>query len=94
MEERSEAKELTDAEMVAKASEPLPNVSYDTEMYKGFPMIVLNRGDKFPFQFGVAKAKLIIENIDKIKAFVAHEEALKAAQPSNLAYKKTFKKGV
>lgn len=40
--------------------------------FKGNPMIVLKNDeeDKFPFQFGVKKAKLVIENIDAIKAFV------------------------
>lgn len=40
--------------------------------FKGNPMIVIkiDENDKFPFQFGVKKAKLILENIDAIKAFV------------------------
>lgn len=40
--------------------------------FKGNPMIVLKNDeeDKFPFQFGVKKAKLVVENIDAIKAFV------------------------
>lgn len=40
--------------------------------FKGNPMIVLkiDENDKFPFQFGVKKAKLILENIDAIKSFV------------------------
>ena len=40
--------------------------------FKGNPMIVLKKDeeDKFPFQFGLTKAKLIVENIDAIKAFV------------------------
>jgi len=40
--------------------------------YKGNPMIVLKNDeeDKFPFQFGIKKAKLILENIDAIKDFV------------------------
>lgn len=69
---------------------PIGDVAYDTEMYKGYPMIVLNKGDKFPFQFGYAKAKLILENVDKIRAFVSHQEALKAALPKD-TYKRTFK---
>lgn len=41
--------------------------------FKGNPMIVLKNDeeDKFPFQFGVKKAKLIAENIDAVKNFVA-----------------------
>jgi len=40
--------------------------------FKGNPMIVLKNDeeDKFPFQFGVKKAKLILENIEAIKEFV------------------------
>lgn len=41
--------------------------------YKGNPMIVLTQGpeDKFPFQFGLKKAKLILEHLDDIKQFIA-----------------------
>jgi len=40
--------------------------------YKGNALIVLKSSadTKWPFQFGVAKARLILENIDAIKAFV------------------------
>lgn len=40
--------------------------------FKGNPMIVLTQGpeDKFPFQFGLKKAKLILEHLDDIKQFV------------------------
>jgi len=40
--------------------------------YKGNPMIVIKNSeeDKFPFQFGLKKAKLVIENIEEIKKFV------------------------
>lgn len=41
--------------------------------YKGNPMLVLTQGpdDRFPFQFGLKKAKLILEHIEDIKHFVA-----------------------
>lgn len=41
--------------------------------FKGNPMIVLTQGpeDKFPFQFGLKKAKLILEHLEDIKRFVA-----------------------
>ena len=44
--------------------------------YKGNAMIVLKNDeeDKFPFQFGVKKAKLVVENIEAIKAFVAKND--------------------
>ncbi len=40
--------------------------------FKGNPMIVIkiDEEDKFPFQFGMKKAKLIIENIEEIKKFI------------------------
>jgi len=40
--------------------------------YKGNPIIVLKRdeSDKFPFSFGLSKAKLILENLEEIKKFV------------------------
>lgn len=40
--------------------------------YKGKPIIVIKRDeeDKYPFSFGVTKAKLILENIEEIKKFV------------------------
>ena len=42
--------------------------------YKGNPMLVIraNPEDKFPFQFGIKKAKLILEHIEDIKKFVAN----------------------
>lgn len=40
--------------------------------FKGNPMIVLKNSvdDQYPFQFGVKKAKLVLENIEAIKQFV------------------------
>lgn len=40
--------------------------------FKGNPMLVIkmDEEDKFPFQFGVKKAKLVLENIEEIKIFV------------------------
>ena len=40
--------------------------------FKGNPMIVIKNSedDQFPFQFGVKKAKLVLENIEAIKEFV------------------------
>jgi hypothetical protein len=43
--------------------------------FKGNKMIILKRTaeDTFPFQFGKSKAKLIVENMDAIKAFAEEE---------------------
>jgi hypothetical protein len=40
--------------------------------FKGNPMIVIKNDeeDKYPFQFGVKKAKMVLENIEEIKKFV------------------------
>jgi len=40
--------------------------------FKGNPMLVIKNSeeDKFPFQFGLKKAKLVLENIEEIKKFV------------------------
>lgn len=44
--------------------------------YKGRPVLVLKRSEdeKFPFSFGLAKAKMILENIEEIKKFVEENE--------------------
>lgn len=44
--------------------------------YKGNPMLVLKNGeeDRYPFQFGLKKAKLVIEHIEDIKKFVAKND--------------------
>ena len=41
--------------------------------FKGKPILILRRSedDKFPFSFGLSKAKLILENLEEIKKFVA-----------------------
>ena len=45
--------------------------------YKGKPLIIMKRNeeDKYPFSFGMSKAKLILENIDEIKKFVEENAA-------------------
>ena len=44
--------------------------------YKGRPMLVIKNGeeDKFPFSFGLAKAKKVLACIDEIKKFVADND--------------------
>ena len=46
--------------------------------FKGKPILILKRDEeeKFPFSFGLTKAKLIVENFEEIKKFV--EENTKA----------------
>ncbi|MCX5679883.1 MAG: hypothetical protein NTZ95_04425 [Candidatus Omnitrophica bacterium] len=40
--------------------------------YKGKPVMVIKRdeNDKYPFSFGMTKAKMILENLDEIRRFV------------------------
>lgn len=42
--------------------------------YKGHPTISLDSESRFPFTFGLAKAKLIVEHIDAIREFVQRNE--------------------
>lgn len=48
--------------------------------FKGNAMIILKRSaeDRYPFQFGFSKAKLVVDAIEEIKAWVAEQEAKKA----------------
>jgi hypothetical protein len=40
--------------------------------FKGKPVIIIRRNedDKYPFTFGMSKARLILENLEEIKRFV------------------------
>ncbi len=42
----------------------------EIQEFKGSKVLCLNPESKFTFSFGVAKAKLILENIEVIKKFV------------------------
>ena len=48
--------------------------------FKGNPMIVLRRSpeDRYPFQFGLSKAKLVVDAIEEIKSWVEKQEAERA----------------
>lgn len=45
--------------------------------YNGNPMLIIKgkTDDRFPFQFGLKKARLILENIEAIRQFVAESES-------------------
>ncbi|MDD5686495.1 MAG: hypothetical protein PHE88_01520 [Elusimicrobia bacterium] len=45
---------------------------FEISEFKGNKVIVLKRteDDKYPFTFGVSKAKLLLEHIEDIKKFV------------------------
>jgi len=44
--------------------------------FKGNQILILKRSeeDKYPFSFGIGKAKLIVENIEEIKKFIEENE--------------------
>lgn len=45
--------------------------------FKGKPVLIIKRdeNDQYPFSFGLSKARLIVENIEEIRKFVAEGEA-------------------
>lgn len=45
----------------------------EIQEFKGNKVLNLNPESKFTFSFGLAKAKLILENLDVIKKFVETE---------------------
>lgn len=45
----------------------------EIQEFKGNKVLNLNPESKFSFSFGLAKAKLILENLDVIKKFVETE---------------------
>ena len=57
--------------------------------YKGSPVLTIKKDelDKYPFSFGYAKAKMMVDNIDRIKEFVAKCESAKAASKVNESIK-------
>ncbi|MFA4843985.1 MAG: hypothetical protein WC632_03430 [Candidatus Margulisiibacteriota bacterium] len=49
---------------------------FERSEFKGKPMLVIKRSEdeKFPFSFGLTKAKMILESIEEIKQFVKDNE--------------------
>lgn len=45
----------------------------EIQEFKGSKVLCLNPESKFTFSFGLAKAKLILDNLDVIKKFVETE---------------------
>jgi len=68
--------------MSAIATEPAA-IRPKVGQYKGHPMIILNPDDRFPFQFGLNKARLILQHIDEIRGFVETTE--RATAPAEAA---------
>lgn len=45
----------------------------EIQEFKGNKVLCLNPESKFPFSFGIAKAKLVLEHLETIKKFVESE---------------------
>jgi hypothetical protein len=45
---------------------------FERSEFKGKPVLILKRDeeDRYPFSFGLSKARLIVENFEEIKKFV------------------------
>lgn len=54
----------------------LNNMIAERSEFKGKPTIVLKRSEdeKYPFSFGMAKAKMILDHLEDIKKFVAEND--------------------
>ena len=50
------------------------------EQYQGSPILCLNPDARYKFSFGVAKAKMILDNLEALKAFVASDGKLCAPE--------------
>jgi len=52
-------------------------MKFERTEYKGQPVLILKRNDndKYPFSFGLSKARLIIEGFEEIKKFVAENDS-------------------
>jgi len=64
---------MSDFDMEGKGGDGESHELIEFTEYKGNAMIVIRRTptDKYPFQFGVTKAKMIMDNIEAIEEFVA-----------------------
>ncbi len=61
----------------------MENAGPQVSEFKGKPILTLNPGDRFPFSFGVAKAKMIMQNLEAIKKFIEqYSEKAGSAQES------------
>tara|TARA_R100001086_G_scaffold232363_1_gene153515 strand:+ start:332 stop:532 length:201 start_codon:yes stop_codon:yes gene_type:complete len=59
--------------------------NYNTEIFtardgREYTLLVLNAQGKFPFSFGLHKAKLVLESLDEIREFVKDNEVPKEVE--------------
>lgn len=54
----------------------------EIQEYKGNKLICLNPGTKYPFSFGLSKAKMILDNLDAIRKFVETNGESVGEQPN------------
>jgi len=59
-------------------------MTVEFDEFKGHKLIVLKRTemDRYPLKFGLSKARLIVENIEAIKQFVAEGDAAASTEGS------------
>ena len=77
---------MTEPKKPKKPKEPLnkkpkverynPEATLDFDSFKGNAMVVLKRDpeDKYPFQFGISKAKLVVDLAKNIEAWIKKME--------------------
>lgn len=59
----------------SKAASPIDSLGCKVQEYKGTPTLVLSPDSRFPWSFGPAKARLIVEKIDAIRQFAEDNPA-------------------
>jgi hypothetical protein len=70
--EDDELESLVEVPSADKKKNPIDGVLVSLSEFKGNKMLVLKRTpeDKYPLQFGVGKAQLIMENVAAIEEFL------------------------
>lgn len=59
---------------VTEAVNSLLDINHSTaslDVYKDKPMFVINKESRYPFSFGLPKAKLILKHLEALQRFVA-----------------------
>ena len=67
---------MSDTNKVTEAVSSLLDIDHSTvdlDSYKGKPMFVINKTSRYPFSFGLPKAKLLLKYVDQLRKFVETE---------------------
>lgn len=70
MKQQTQTSEANDA---VKSLIDIDNSTCHLDSYKQNPMFVINKDSRYPFSFGLAKARLIVKHYPKLRHFVATE---------------------